>query len=272
MFIELQRAWSINMRSIPPALGVHGAFNFLTFEEDQITFLDIGGTRSGAMAASSAELNTILPQITLPALRYVRITIELDPEAFTQFLMNHPALTIFQYMATTGSANAMLTTRPIALPRLMRISCRSAEQLGPLLDALHPSPDLSKIVLPFNGLSRAFKLALRRLSLHTAPIQLVLDSGETEDPEEWEPLDELDRLIASCLYCVELLDISSDSEEDMRALLPWLACLPALQSLGLLRSKDDTDKGQGSSLTSVVEDFRVTLHWVPDIALVRSLY
>ncbi|KAJ7818111.1 hypothetical protein B0H14DRAFT_3474090 [Mycena olivaceomarginata] len=143
------------------------------------------------------------------------------------------------------------------------------EQLGPLLNAFDSCPRLSQIVVAFHGISRAFKLALQRLSLYTAPIQPSLVSTKTGGSDNCEALHKFDGQIASCLYCVESVRLSTHSEKDMRAMLPWLACLPALRCLQLLYENDTLENKRGAALESVINDFRVALHWVPTVTSVR---
>jgi hypothetical protein len=93
---------------------------------------------------SSAEFDTLLPHIALPALRGVQIKITLYALAFTEFLTNHPTITRLEYMSV-DTVPVAFTTHPLVLPHLTRISCLTAERLVPLLDAFQLCTNLSTI-------------------------------------------------------------------------------------------------------------------------------
>lgn len=264
--------YTVEIRTVHPesAARLLPPFTLLTFDDKTQHKLLIGCRHSSSESWVSAEtLDAILPYIHLPALEIIQIGVVPNSRAFTTFLAAHGRIREIELKrdapAHAARADAMLTDVPVTLPSLARISFTSAADVAPLLNSVHPPPNLTTIAIVFARATPsdalAFKRAMRRLSLHIGEERLCLElrtSGPSCVGQEWP--DAEDKLITSVLYCVSKLYIEFSTEDDVRSLLPWAACLPRLQSLGMCCPT--ATLGETSIL---LHEVKAALPWVPDI-------
>jgi hypothetical protein len=235
-FIELYRLQTVEVRAVPanPEMDMLRPSTFVTFDERKTSRLHIGRGHSGQTWVTPRQFDAIIPHISLPGLEIIRIEGLLAPGAFTSFLANHPGISCIEFYLQDGGSSVplMLTTRTIQLPKLTHLQCWHADNLVPLLNSFHLSPNLLNITLPFTSFAQGdLKRGLRRLSLHASPVRLTFNLQPVLERTQHPPFDAEDRLTTSCLYCVQSLFILADTTVDVGALLAWAACLPKLRSL-----------------------------------------
>ncbi|KAJ6532624.1 hypothetical protein B0H19DRAFT_1188047 [Mycena capillaripes] len=259
-FIQLPRLLALEMRAVEPEKP--SRFTLLTFDVGTMHSIHLGGSHDDDPWVTARQFSAVLPHISLPFLHTVGISIALEPAPFTQFLRNHPRIRTIELMTGHSQSRAlpMLTTHAVTHAGLTHFKCAEPQALIPLLNTFHLSPKLRAISLSFTRSTPSdvleFKYAVRRLSLHCPPLRLELDAGWTAHGKQF---DAEDRLIASCLYCVETLYIISGSTATTKSLLGWAACLPDLRSLELYCPNVE--------MPSFLEEMRARLPWVADIQL-----
>ncbi|KAJ7613900.1 hypothetical protein DFH06DRAFT_1146639 [Mycena polygramma] len=217
---------------------------------------------------SYEQLKNVLPYLHLPTLKMICIGVAIHPTAFTQFLRNNNGITQIELKRVPLDEQPhgeMLSEYPVVLPKLECLLCHAVEDLVPLLNSI-TLPDGTTISTYFDPFSDApaLRRALRRLSQHTLSVNLIL-SGR------WAvrmPFDDEDLLIARALDCVNCIHMYVRAEEDIRAVIPWLACLPRLRTfLGMTdRIKNSTEDLTSESLS---KEMRAALPRVAFVGLLK---
>ncbi|KAJ7652410.1 hypothetical protein DFH06DRAFT_1206066 [Mycena polygramma] len=260
--------YSVEMRSMHPPRGKLLPSTFISF--DSPTKLRLGHSTNARAGVSVEQLNAILPYIRLSALHTIEISVALDRAAFTQFLAHHPRIWDIEIIAGARMnpfrVDQMLTVGPVPLPNLQYVICTSYADLVPLLNSFHPSPKLSAVVFWHTSTpsdSLAFRRALRRMSMHVAPLYLDLRTVPPCTEEGWP--DTEDQQITGVLYCVDRLSLTFTRPEYVRATLSWVACLPRLLSLELRCHR--RHYGLEDWATLLLEEVRAALPWVPEIVV-----
>ncbi|KAJ6467504.1 hypothetical protein C8R47DRAFT_1303437 [Mycena vitilis] len=184
---------------------------------------------------SYEQLNAILPHLHLPSLKKIHIGITIHPMAFTQFFRNNNGITQIELEGVPSGEqprDEMLTEHPVVLPKLEYLSCLGVEDLVPLLNSF-TLPDHTTIAIPFDPFADAHALrrSLRRLAQQPLSVNLILRGKFTSWGGFRKPFNDEDLIIAGTLDCVTWLHVEVYSDNDMRALLPWLACFPQLETL-----------------------------------------
>ncbi|KAJ7455751.1 hypothetical protein FB451DRAFT_1515375 [Mycena latifolia] len=238
---------SIEVRAIPAASDGMGPFTLIVFQPTTARDLEFGPSfMSGNAAIPSPQLMGIIPLVSLPSLRLLTINQDVDPTILLEFLYRHPTLQILRYdvpaSPSDGSGDEqqqgllrprLLTGVPLALPALQDLSCDDPTKALALLDSFGRSPQLSSIDIGFERDSAPqvapLKRALRRLSLHPAPISLHISAAYK--PKEHWPIDNDESRIVGCLYGVWRVRIRAREMAEVQPLVPWLGMLPALVRL-----------------------------------------
>ncbi|KAJ7098516.1 hypothetical protein B0H15DRAFT_821016 [Mycena belliarum] len=100
---------SIELRAIPSTTYEAGPLTLIEFDTDSAKELELGGySRDRYPDIYGPALAAILPLLTLPALRNLTISKEVDPTLLSQFLERHPSIRTIElhYSATSGDAPA----------------------------------------------------------------------------------------------------------------------------------------------------------------------
>ncbi|KAJ7775986.1 hypothetical protein DFH07DRAFT_798957 [Mycena maculata] len=249
-------------------------FTLIIVNKDIARELDFGASVVAQDAASPSDLKIIIPHITLPSLQFLWINDNIDPTILTDFLLRHSTIYTIRYKPASAPRAPTLLTHPLALPFLTRLYCPHPSNLGLLLDAFERSPRLEAISITFarHSPSRvvALKRGLRRLSLLPTSICLELRVGPAGEGF-WYPIDDAERQIVGCLYPVSSVVIDAYFLRDIAPHFHWLAMLPALTRLGIsVLGEHRADDGTFSpAVTSLLQDARAALPWVPEIGMQR---
>ncbi|KAJ7624222.1 hypothetical protein DFH06DRAFT_754362 [Mycena polygramma] len=260
VFACLSELHAAEIRTVHPTSRPHPPFTLITLNKAKQGALLLGELSSAGTRVSAEHLNVCLPYIRLPVLERIEIAVTLDRSALTSFLEHHPgilSITLGRAQRPVFATGESLTSAPIAPPHLCRLVCKlQADDLVPLLNSFYPPPPLGIVVLNFPQADAfVFRRAMRRLSLQ--PTLLRLDLCFTATPGNGWP-DAEDRLIGSVLYCVDWLYIECSTAEAVRAVLPWVASLPRLQSVHFFCRPGDSVR------LLLMADVRAALPWVPD--------
>ncbi|KAJ7084662.1 hypothetical protein C8R44DRAFT_821848 [Mycena epipterygia] len=235
-FKDIRDFDSVHVRVVATRSKEAGPLTLIRFGRDAKSSLSLGEHpifREGTIRGS--ELTRIIPLITIPALRVLRIHQDVDTTALHQFLCRHPTIDSIHYGVEETDGQQLLTRAPLVLPSLSVLFCSDAVQMIPLLNTLGLSPQLSDIQIIFNRHTPAqvdsFKRGLRRLSLHTAPTFLHIFVWVRQlDPL---PVDDEERLIIGCLYSVHSVHLKAKGTPEVQEPVRWLRMLPALAHLEL---------------------------------------
>ncbi|KAJ7489257.1 hypothetical protein FB451DRAFT_1553118 [Mycena latifolia] len=284
---------SVHLKRVLGSSEAPGPFTFIAFDVDGKWWFAIdqdyaNGFPAWEPSARPQDMRVVLPHIMLPSLRFLYINERTDPIPLTQFLLRHQTIELISDQVK-GEGFELLAGASLALPLLTNLACADVAHLGPLLDAFDDSPRLRTFQISVKQHTPAavasLMHALRRLSLSvlSEPAHLEIDLRGTDlldmDPGEtdelpsrealWEPIDDAERLIVGCLYGVDSVRVKCRTVSTARTFIPWLAMLPALQSLDLDIRREGTDSGGSFPAASIalLAETRAAMPWVPDIEL-----
>ncbi|KAJ7486948.1 hypothetical protein FB451DRAFT_1391810 [Mycena latifolia] len=264
---------SVNVRVRPTGPE---AVTIITLEKKTQMSLELGPSpsiRDGTIPGS--QLRSVIPLISLPALRNLHINEDVDPTVLHQFLLSHPTIHSIRYgvKAREGYPPAerstdspcLITSSPLLLPSLTSLVCVAAHIIPPL-DTFGLSPRLSWLGVEFNRQTAqlpSLKRSLRRLCLHTISTCLYISVDEAGDPLI---IEDEERKIVGCLYGTVGVRISSRDMTGVKTPIPWLGMLPALRRLELLISSWRWG-AHDSATASALAEVRAELPWVPDVEI-----
>ncbi|KAJ7617172.1 hypothetical protein FB45DRAFT_1034466 [Roridomyces roridus] len=213
-------------------LGTSQPFTLIVFNHQAEPTVRFGAK----FRTQQTELNALLPHINFPgALARVRIAALVNPAVLASFVTRHPTIQFIHSELSSKLPPRRLLTEPLALPSLTQIESKHVAHLPALMEAFGGAPLLETISLPIHrrtpGEVVVLTEALRGLAtLPGGELRMSLCAWDI-GRHAWEPITEAEREVVESLDRITAVSIEADSVGDVMCQLPWLAMLPALESV-----------------------------------------
>nr|GAT58276.1 predicted protein [Mycena chlorophos] len=227
--VRVEKVDKVHLR---PVVGLQDGATLLEFESKS---LRVAPNKS----SSAAQLSAILPQLRVPGLKTLVLgTLDISPGALSQFLANHYRISriILDCPWDPAERGPLRLCEPAAamgwLPSIDLVCHTDIRGIGALLDMYGASHDPTRIATTLYRETAAQRAALAETLEHIATstqgnethllLNIPLNFAKTLKIEESEAA-ALGRLLGTR----EVL-IMTDSLEDARAALAWVAHLPSV--------------------------------------------
>ncbi|KAJ7151804.1 hypothetical protein C8R43DRAFT_1004405 [Mycena crocata] len=246
--LELISVLSIKVVPLPSSCG-HGPGRMIVLNNDTagvLVFPNDAEVPHGSARPTALALNAILPHITLPCLKELRIrTSGIDPTILSAFLGRHKALVELYYeLEEHLPVPPVLITPAVALPHLRLLSSPHRNNAAiPLINGVRFSFPCT-VGIGYEGESAAvargveWKPILHRIAELQVETGLIIEFNHSRRDLDPVLVDEEEQEMMKSLRNVTYVELETWYNKDLDRILPWLTMLPALTRVAFRSTLD----------------------------------